>query len=120
MKTRIIEVAGKKYTLTARRSIIKTIADICPELLDLGSDKNPQEFDDKVGFELGVKVMSELDVLFYDMIKVAHPEITKEKSDDILESFENEYNDVQANLLKFAMSVFTEGNPSQSKKNLNW
>ena len=119
MKTRIIEVAGKKYTLTANRGIIRTIATIAPEMLKLSSLTDADEIE-KSEVDVGIKIMSELDVLFYDMIKIAHPELTKEKSDGILESFENEYSDVQANLIKFAMSVFSEGNPNTKKKKLNW
>ena len=118
MKTRIIEVASKKYTLTANRSIIKTIANIAPEMLDLkpvaDADKEKTEID------LGIKIMSELDVLFYDMIKIAHPEISKIKSDEILELFEIEYEEVQPKLIRFAMSFFTEGDPNTKKKKLNW
>lgn len=119
MKTRIIEVANKKYTLTANRSIIKTIADICPELLTLNSKSKAKDIE-SLEVAVSVKIMSNLDVLFYDMIKIAHSEISKEKSDSILDSFEEEYEDVQDNLITFAMSVFTEGNPSQKKKKLNW
>lgn len=120
MNTKIIEVAGKKYTLTANRSIIKTIADICPEILNLGSASKAKEIEETLSVVLSLKIMSNLDVLFYDMIKIAHPEIQKEKSDDILAQFEAEYNGVQENLIKLAMSVFAEGNPKQSRKNLNW
>lgn len=119
MKTRIIEVAGKKYTLTANRKIIKTIAYIAPEMLKLVSSKDAKE-KEVSSVDVGIKIMSELDVLFYDMIKIAHPEISKDKSDEILEVFESEYEDVQSNLINFAMSVFTEGNPNTRKKKLNW
>ena len=119
MKTRIIEVAGKKYTLTANRRIIRTLATIAPELLVLDTLTDAKEID-KLEVDVGLKIMSELDVLFYDMIKIAHPEISKDKSDGILELFENEYSDVQASLIKFAMSVFTEGDPKTKKKKLNW
>lgn len=119
MRTRIIEVAGKKYTLTANRSIIRTIANIAPEMLKLGQLTDADEIE-KSEVDVGLKIMSELDVLFYDMIKIAHPEISKDKSDEILDLFEKEYSEVQANLIKFAMSVFTEGDPNTKKKKLNW
>ena len=120
MKSKIIEVAGKKYTLVANRNIIKTISDICPEILNLSSAGNAKEIEKSISVTLGIKIMSNLDVLFHDMLKIVHKEISKEKSDEILELFESEYNGVQENLIKFALSVFTEGNPKQSKKNLNW
>ena len=44
----------------------------------------------------------------------------KERSDEILDAFENEWDDVQNNLIKFAMSVFTEGNTMKTKKKLDW
>lgn len=119
MKTRIIEVAGKKYTLTANRKIIKTIAHIAPEMLKIATLSNSEEIENSK-LDAGLKIMSELDVLFHDMIKIAHPEISKDKSDEILELFENEYEDVQTNLISFAMSVFTEGDPNKKKKKLNW
>lgn len=120
MRTRIIEVAGKKYTLTANRSIIQTIANICPEMLDLPSEKTADEIERDADVMMGIRIMSNLGVLFYDMIKIAHPEISREKSEDILDAFIAEYNDVQQNLIKFAMSVFTDGTPREKKKNLNW
>lgn len=122
MTPKIIEVAGKKYTLTANRNVIRTISNIVPEVLKMKIDpkKDGDAFNDVLAVLSGLQLMSELDVLFYDMIKVAHPEITKDKSDEILDNFEKEYNNVQENLLKFAFSVFNEGNPSKNKKNLNW
>lgn len=120
MRTKIIEVAGKKYTLTANRSIIQTIARICPEMLDLPSQKTVSEIEGDAEVLMGIKVMSNIGDLFYDMIKVAHPEISREKSEDILDLFMDEYNDVIKSLMKFAMSVFTDGTPKANKKNLNW
>lgn len=119
----MIEVAGKKYTLTTNRNIIKILYDIVPQLLqiDVNPTKDPEAYGKAMGTLGMLKLMSELDVVFYNMIKVAHPEITKEKSDEILDNFDAEYNNVQDKLLEFAFaSVFEEGNPSQLKKNLNW
>lgn len=114
--TKTIEVAGNKYTLTANRKLISTMADFCPDLLDLDVDTDSTKFERK----MSLKFIGGMDIVFYEMIRTAHPEISKQKSDDILDSLEDEYEDVPVNLLKFAMSVFTAGNPSQSKKKLNW
>lgn len=121
MKTKVIEVAGcGTYTLTANRHIINTLYDIAPEMLKLSQAKNDSEIDENAEIETGLKILANLDILFYDMIKVAHPNISKERSDEILDAFEEEWEDVQNNLIKFAMSVFTEGNPTKTKKKLGW
>lgn len=109
-----ITIGGKKYTLTANRSIIKTLYSIAPEMLDLNNVKNNTNNNAKVG----VEIMANLDKIFYDMIKVVNKDITKEKSDEILDKFENEYEDVQNELLNLAMSVFTTGD--QKKKKIIW
>jgi len=120
MKTKRIEVAGKQYTLTANRKIIQTLNEICPELLVLAKKGELSNADEAVQVELGVKLLCNLDELFYSMIKPAHPEISREKSNEILDAFDEEYEDVQEKLLEFAMSVFQEGNQNTSKKKLNW
>ena len=122
MKTKRIEVAGKTYTLTANRNIMKIIYDIAPELLklDIDPENDMAKFKNALGTFGTLKIISELDVVFYNMIKVAHPEISKEKSDEILDNFDAEYEDVSDNILAFAFSVFTDGNPNIKKKKLNW
>ena len=110
-----ITIGDKKYTLTANRSIIKTLYKIAPDMLKLNSKG---EMDGDSQAKAGVDLMANLDVLFYDMIKVAHKDITKEKSDEILDRFENEYEDVQTELINLAMSVFTTGD--QNKKKVVW
>lgn len=108
-------IGDKKYVLTANRSIIKTLYKIAPDMLKLTSGgKQDSESQAKAIVDL----MANLDILFYDMIKVANKDITKEKSDEILEKFENEYEDVQTALTEFAMSVFTTGD--QNKKQIVW
>lgn len=111
---RKIQIGDKKYVLTANRSIIQTLYDIAPDMLKLKEGEQDTESKAKAGIQL----MANLDKLFYDMIKVAHKEITKEKSDAILEKFDNEYEDVQGELLNFVMSVFTTGD--QKKKKIVW
>ena len=121
MKTKVIEVAGYgRYTLTANRHIINTLYSIAPEMLKISQSKNDSEIEESAEIETGLKILANLDVLFYDMIKIAHENISKERSDEILEAFESEYEDVQNNLIKFAMSVFTEGDTMKTKKKLDW
>ena len=115
MQRKII-IGDKKYTLTANRSIIKTICKIAPDMLKLNKGKDISDGENEV--KIGMDVMANLDILFYDMIKIAHKDITKEKSDEILDKFENEYEDVQTELVNLAMSVFTTGD--QKKKKIVW
>lgn len=110
-----IEIGNKKYTLTANRSIIKTLYEIAPSILETNATKKSQKEEIKVGLDL----MANLDVLFYQMIKIAHSNITKEKSDEILEQFEIEYDGVQEALLGLALSVFQQGD-QEKKKKINW
>lgn len=114
MIQRRITIGDKKYTLTANRSIIKTLAKIVPDMLNINNGKTESE----TGAKVGVDLMANLDILFYDMIKVVHKDITKEKSDEILDKFENEYEDVQTELINLAMSVFTTGD--QKRKKIIW
>lgn len=118
--TKILEIAGKKYTITANRRIIYTISKICPELLEFANEKASSK-DLKVQEAMvGVKIFGSLDVLFYDMLKIAHPEISKEKSDTLLELADEEYNDFQEKLMELATSAFVSSTPNTSKKELNW
>lgn len=114
MAQRRITIGDKKYTLTANRSIIKTLYKISPKLLEIKEDGK----DDSAAKEFSVDLAAGLDILFYDMIKVAHKDITQEKSNEILDKFDSEYEDVQTELLNFAMSVFTTGD--QKKKKIEW
>lgn len=110
-----VTIKGEKYKLTANRRLIKVIAKICPSILKLNNDN----FNDNNGAELGVDILADLDILFYEMLKPEHPNITKETADQILENFEDEYADVANNLITFAMSSFTQGDQIK-KKQLNW
>ena len=110
-----VEIKGKNYKLTANRKLIKVISEICPSILKLNDGK----VGDDNGVELGVDILADLDILFYEMLKPAHPDISKETADKILENFEDEYADVANNLITFAMSSFTQGDQT-SKKKLNW
>lgn len=120
MKTKQIEIAGKKYTLTVKRNIIPKLYEICPEALKLIGSEKSEELDIETEIMLSVKLIANMDVLFYDMIKIAHPEISKDKSDEIYENFVDEYEDSTQALLNFIKSVFTGGIPKGNKKKLNW
>jgi len=115
-----IEIGKKVYTLTANRKIIKTIYEICPEVLTLG-DASSKEIEKKSA-PIAIDLFANLDDLFFDMIRIAHPEISREKSNDILDKFIEEYEDVPNKLLEFAMSVFTEGAQDKkvTKKKIDW
>jgi hypothetical protein len=111
-------IGDKTYTLTANRSIIKTLYKIAPEMLKLNQSKKAEDIEKENGVEFGVAIMANLDVLFYEMIKIAQPNISKEKSDEILEKLESEYENVQNALILLAISVFQTGD--QEKKPINW
>jgi hypothetical protein len=120
MRTRQIKVAGKNYTLTVKRRIIQKLNEVCPELLRLDHKDNVTDFDRDREIDAGIKLSANMDAIFYDMINIAHPEITKEKSDEIYESLLDEYADVEISLINFIKEVFTGGIPSENKKTLNW
>jgi len=111
-----IEVNGKEYTLTVKRSIFIELQKFVPDLFKLGGKDATKEME----FEASIQIYDNMDKIFYSMIKVEHPEITKEESDDIYETFYNEYNDVDEKLIEFMQSSFTDGIPKEKKKNLNW
>lgn len=119
MRTKVIEVGGEKYTLTAKRSIIIKFNEICPEALKLetGQISSLSEEDE---INASIRLSVNMDILFYDMIKIAHPDLSKDESDDIYEKFLEEYSDVVESLVKFIKSVFTGGIPKENKKKLNW
>ncbi len=129
---REIEVNGKIYTLTVRRSIVYKIATIVPEVLKIYK-KSKQEGKEVVnGDEISQDALVELlnestidklydnmNVIFYELIKVKH-NISFEKSNEIYANFNKEYNDVDDKLMSLIEKVFTQGIPREKKKNLNW
>ena len=110
-----ITIGGKDYILTANRNIIKTINEICPQILKATS-KHSVENEDNVKY--GIEMFAKIDVIFYEMIKIAQPSLTKEESDKILDEFESEYNGVLQALISLAMSVFPKDD--QNKKKIVW
>lgn len=118
--TKTITVAGQDYTLTAKRDLVVKLGEICPEVLSIAENKNSNELSNIFRVGAGIKLIVNMNTLFYDMIKVAHPQLTIEESDDIYEQFCKEYNNVEINLIRFIKSVFTDGIPREKKKNLDW
>lgn len=119
MITKRIEIAGKKYTLTVRRSLIKTIYQISPELLKLRDAKKAEEIENSItGFKANIDLIANIDELFYEMIKVAHNNIDREKAAEIYDAFDAEYENAAASLIELAMSVFATGD--QEKKKIVW
>jgi len=118
MRTRQIEVAGKTYTLTVKRRIIQSLNEVCPELLRLDQQDNAEDLAKDLEIDAGIKLSANMDAIFYDMIKIAHPEITRTKSDEIYEALLDEYNDVEVSLISFIKEVFTGGIPKENKKKL--
>lgn len=118
-KTQQIEVGGKTYVLTSNRSLLMKIGRLVPDIMKINQNISEEEQED-IQFNVGASIYDHMDVLFYEMIKVAHPNIDKEKSDKIYNAFCDEYNDVDENLIKFITASFTGGIPRENKKNLNW
>ena len=128
---REIEINGKFYTLTVQRSNIFKIATIIPEVLNIY--KKSSQSDKKTNEELSQEALVELfnestidklydnmNVIFYEMLKVKHKNISFETSNKIYADFNKEYNDVDEKLMTLIEKVFTQGIPRENKKNLNW
>lgn len=120
MRTKQIDVAGKKYTLTVKRNIVSKLYEICPEMLKIGNNVKTQEIPEDVEIDIAIRLSANMDVIFYDMIKIAHPTIDRAKSDEIYEKLTDEYGDVEISLVNFIKEVFTGGIPAENKKKLNW
>jgi hypothetical protein len=120
MRTKQIEVAGKNYTLTVKRNILIKLNEICPEILRMNSKDNEKELTEDLEIDAAIRLSANMDVLFYDMIRIAHPEISRDTSDNIYEKFTDEYGDVEISLVNFIKEVFTGGIPAENKKKLNW
>lgn len=127
---REVEINGKFYTLTIKRSVLFRIAFVAPELLKIYKSSlkgNDSQGDDVSRIEiesLSVDAMNKLydnmNIIFYEMLRERHPEITLEKSNEIYYNFCNEYNDVDDKLFSLIETVFTQGIPREDKKNLDW
>lgn len=117
-----IEVNGKTYTLTARRSIIFSMAKLSPKVLQIMSKDKQASKDEESELNLSVSeiLYDNMNVVFYEMIRIAHPDISLNKSNEIYYDFCREYNDVDEKLLNLITSVFSDGIPREQKKNLDW
>ena len=123
MNTRKLEIGGKTYTFTARRSLAKTLMKISPSMLKLNQDndeKISKANSEELAVDFGLDLYDNLNVLFYEMIKVAHP-MEKEASDKIFETCCEEYGEDQLfdKLVEFALSVFPQGK-QEPKKTIIW
>ena len=128
-----IEVNGKKYVLTVQRSLLFRIATIVPEILNFAKESKSQEGELEKEQIMSQERMVELfnnstidklydnmNVIFYEMLKHQHKDISFEKSNEIYLNFCYEYNDVEEHLMALIEKVFTQGIPRKEKKNLNW
>ena len=78
---RKITIGDKTYTLTATRNIIKTLYEVSPEILSMATIKDDAERM-AINAKVSVDIVAGLDKIFYELIKVAQPTITFEKSVD--------------------------------------
>lgn len=125
-----IEINGKFYILTVNRSLLYKIAVIVPEVIKINQKSNEQndvetELSDEEKLErfdstVIDKLYDKMNIIFYEMLKVQHKNITLEKSDEIYVKFHQEYNDVDEKLMSLIEKVFTQGVPREQKKNINW
>ena len=124
MKTKKLEIGGKIYTFTTRKSLAKVLAKISPSVLKLNQDndeKMPESLNEEetqgLAVDFGLDLYDNLDVLFYEMIRIAHP-MDKDTCDKIFEKCCEEYGDAQLlnALLDFALSAFPQGSQEPKKK----
>lgn len=119
---RQINIGGKNYILTVKRSMLVSLARTVPELIKINrmAGKVSEEELAELQFAAGASIYDNIDVIFYEMIKIHHRDITKEKSDAIYSQFCDEYEDVDEKLLDFFSTTFTEGIPQENKKKIDW
>lgn len=120
-----IEINDEFYTLTVNRSILYKIAMIIPEVIEINnhSGKDSKMSDEEkadLNFTVMDKLYENMNLIFYEMLKVEHKNISLEMSNEIYENFHKEYNDVDEKLMSLIEMVFTQGVPREKKKNVNW
>lgn len=115
-KIREFEIDNVEYHLVAKRSLLIRLKQIVPDLFSIKDEKEIEENQ----LELGLLMYDNMDVIFYEMIKVKHPNLTKEESDALFAKFCNEYDNAEESLLELMNSVFEQGIPNSKKKKLNW
>ena len=116
---------GKIYTLTVTRSILRRVATIIPDIVNIiqnTDDENDLSDEEKEELSLDAtdKLYANMNLVFYYMLKSEHKDITLEESNEIYKNFNNEYNDVDDKLMSLIEKVFTQGVPREKKKNINW
>jgi hypothetical protein len=117
-----INIGGKDYVLTIKRSMLISLAKVVPELIKinrLAGNASEEELAE-LQFAAGASIYDNIDVIFHEMIKIRHKDITKEKSDEIYLQFCDEYEDVDEKILDFFLETFTGGVPKENKKKINW
>lgn len=115
-KIREFKIGNDTYSLVSKRSIALSLRGIIPELFDLKDNKNRKQAE----VDLGIKLYDNLDFVFYEMIKVKHPDLSRDESNVIFEKFCNKYNNAEESLIELMMSAFQQGIPNTEKENLNW
>ena len=109
-----VEIKGQTYTLVSKRSLIVRLKKHIPnidKIRDLEEDRD---------IELAVAIYDNMDWIFFEMLTIKQPEITKKESDKIFDAFYEEYEDAEESILSLIVSVFDKGIPNKQKKRLNW
>ena len=123
MNTKQIEIGDKTYILTVTRGLSLRMAKVAPEFVKMAKKSNAnltEEEEFNFAVDYSSSIYDNMDVLFYEMIKIHHKNISKETSDKIYLRFCEEYNDVDSHLLAFFRTSFTDGIPRENKKTINW
>lgn len=110
------EIEGEVYNLVAKRSLIISLKKVIPEIVNL---KTKKDIDD-VEVDVAIKLYDNMNVIFYEMLKIKHPEINKDASDTLFDKFCNKYGNAEESLIELMSSVFQLGIPNTEKQNLNW
>lgn len=121
MNTKQVEIGDKVYTLTVTRGLSIRMSKVAPSFLKMSKKGTMTEEEEReFAIDYGSAIFDNVNVLFYEMLRMAHPDISKEESNNLYEQFRNEYDDVEDHLLAFFRTSFTDGIPKANKKKLNW
>lgn len=105
-----LTIDGKEYILVANRKLLVEMEEINPKFLDLVQNKNKN-----ISLGTGIKIYEDL---FFAMLKIGQPEITKENAEELFSWLEDEYSlEVISEMLNNMISkVFTQGGKEKKKK----
>lgn len=121
MNTKQVEIGDKVYTLTVTRGLSIRMSKVAPKFLEISKKGTMTEEEEReYAIDYGSAIIDNVNVLFYEMLRTAHPDISKEDSNKLYEQFRDEYDDVEDHLLAFFRTSFTDGIPKANKKKLNW